>query len=110
MQTLMIGIQARYACCGSEDCRPVDPDDVRMTEAGYFVMTPRPAYLSEPQQAEWFIPRERAQTSPDDRYHICERLMPFSRTIIPHLKYEKYQKFMATCFFVPMGTGSIQSE
>jgi hypothetical protein len=42
--------------------------------------------MNEPQEPEWFIPRERAQASLDDRYHLCERLMTFYRTIIPRTK------------------------
>jgi len=30
-----------------------------------FRKAPRPSYLNEPQEAEWFIPKERVQTSPD---------------------------------------------
>lgn len=96
-------------CCGNKDCRPIDSNDVRMTKDGYFVRL-HPIYLNERQEAEWFIPRERAQAAPDDRYHICERLMTFYRTVIPHMKFEAYQRYKWTCFFAPMGTGSIQPE
>lgn len=98
-----------YDCCGIADCRPVKSDDVRMTKDGYFVRTPRPGFLNQPHEAEWFIPRDRVQAAPDDQYHICERLMPHHRTIVPHLKYETYHRMTLTCFFAPMGTGSIKS-
>lgn len=97
----------QYDCCGNKDCHPIDSNDVRMTKDGYFVRL-HPAYLNEPQGAEWFIPRERVQTAPDDRYHICERLMTFSRTIIPRTKFAVYQRYRWTCFFAPQSTGSIQ--
>lgn len=100
----------RYDCCGDKDCHPIDPSDVRATKDGYYVRVPRPTYMNEPQEAEWFIPSERVQTAPDDRYHICERLMTFYRTITPHMKFEAYQRYRWTCFFVPMGTGSITTE
>jgi len=64
--------------------------------------------MNEPQEPEWFIPRERAQASPDDRYHLCEHLMTFYRTIIPHMKFEAYQRYRWRCFFVPKGTSSIE--
>ncbi|TIV75047.1 MAG: hypothetical protein E5V79_01965, partial [Mesorhizobium sp.] len=64
-----------YDCCGNKDCHPIDSSNVRMTKEGYFVRMQRPTYLNEPQEAEWFIPRDRVQPAPDDRYHICERLM-----------------------------------
>ncbi|MBZ9920211.1 hypothetical protein LB517_12070 [Mesorhizobium sp. BR1-1-12] len=95
-----------YDCCGNKDCRPIDSNDVRTTKDGYFVRL-HPTYLNEPQEAEWFIPRERVQAAPDDRYHICERLVTFYRTIIPHMKFDSYQRYRWTCFFAPMGTGSI---
>ncbi|ANN55504.1 MULTISPECIES: hypothetical protein [Mesorhizobium] len=94
----------RYDCCGNKDCHPIDSRAVRETKDGYYVRLPRPAYLNEPQEPEWFIPRERAQVSIDDRYHLCERLMTFYRTIIPHTKFEAYYRFRWTCFFVPKGT------
>lgn len=96
-----------YDCCGNKDCHPIDSSNVRMTKEGYFVRMPRPTYLSEPQEAEWFIPRDRVQPAPDDRYHICERLMTLYRTITPHMKFEAYQRFRWTCFFAPPGTSSI---
>lgn len=96
-----------YDCCGNKDCHPIDPDDVRETKDGYLVRPPRPAYMNEPQEAERFIPRERVQAAPDDSYHICERLMTLYRTIIPHMKFEAYQRFRWTCFFAPRGTSSI---
>lgn len=99
-----------YKCCGDKDCHPIDPGDVRATKDGYYIRVPRPSYMNEPQEAEWFIPRERVQAAPDDRYHICERLMTFYRTILPHLKFEAYHRFRWTCFFVPMGTGSITPD
>ncbi|RWA70944.1 hypothetical protein [Mesorhizobium sp.] len=99
-----------YDCCGNKDCHPIDPSYVRMTKDGYFVSMPRPTYLNEPQEAEWFIPRERVQAAPDDRYHICERLMTFYRTITPHMKFEAYQRFRWTCFFAPPGTSSIAAS
>jgi hypothetical protein len=98
-----------HDCCGNKDCRPIDSNDVRETKDGYFVRL-HPIYQNEPQEAEWFIPRERVQAAPDDRYHICERLMTFYRTIIPHMKFEAYQRYKWTCFFAPTGTGSIQPE
>ncbi|MET3594619.1 hypothetical protein ABID26_004027 [Mesorhizobium shonense] len=97
----------QYDCCGNKDCHPIDSDVVRETKGGYYVRLPRPAYMNEPQEAEWFIPRERVQAAPDDRYHICERLMTFYRTITPHMKFEAYQRFRWTCFFAPRGTSSI---
>lgn len=97
-----------YDCCGNKDCHPIDSSYVRMTKDGYFVRMPRPTYLNEPQEAEWFIPRARVQSSPDDRYHICERLMTFYRTITPHMQFEAYQRFKWTCFFAPPGTSSIE--
>ncbi|RAZ78432.1 hypothetical protein DPM35_07635 [Mesorhizobium atlanticum] len=93
-----------YNCCGGKDCHPIDPDYVRMSKDGYFVRPPRPFYLNEPQ---WFIPRTRVQTSPDDQYHICERLMTFYRSPAPHMSFETYHRFRWTCFFAPRGTGSI---
>ncbi|WP_210261334.1 hypothetical protein [Mesorhizobium sp. NZP2234] len=93
-----------YDCCGNKDCYPIDSHSVRETKDGYYVRMPRPAYLNEPQEPEWFIPKERAQASLDDRYHLCERLMTFYRTIIPHMKFEAYHRFRWTCFFVPKGT------
>ncbi|AZO32373.1 hypothetical protein [Mesorhizobium sp. M1B.F.Ca.ET.045.04.1.1] len=96
-----------YDCCGNKDCHPIDSSNVRMTKDGYFVRMPRPTYLNEPQEAEWFIPRDRVQAAPDDRYHICERLMTLYRTITPHMKFEAYQRFRWTCFFAPPGTSSI---
>ncbi|CDX21712.1 hypothetical protein MPLB_210014 [Mesorhizobium sp. ORS 3324] len=78
-----------------------------MTKEGYFVRLHRPFYLNDPQQGEWFIPRERVQTSPDDRYHICERLVTFYRSTTPHMKYQTYHRFRWTCFFAPPGTSSI---
>ncbi|WP_140871538.1 hypothetical protein [Mesorhizobium sp. B2-8-3] len=96
-----------YDCCGGNDCHPIDPSHVRMTKDGYFVRPPRPFYPNEPQEPEWFIPRERVQTSPDDQYHICERLMTFYRTLTPHMSFEAYHRFRWTCFFAPPGTGSI---
>lgn len=97
----------QYDCCGNKDCHPIDSSDVRATKDGYYVKLPRPSYMNEPQEAEWFIPRERVQTAPDDRYHICERLVTFYRTIIPHQKFEAYHRFKLMCFFAPMATGSI---
>ncbi|TIS49863.1 hypothetical protein [Mesorhizobium sp.] len=99
-----------YDCCGNKDCHPIDSSNVRMTKDGYFVRMPRPTYLNEPQEAEWFIPRDRVQPAPDDRYHICERLMKFYRTITPHMKFEAYQRFRWTCFFAPPGTSSIAAR
>ncbi|WP_189521376.1 hypothetical protein [Mesorhizobium sp. M1B.F.Ca.ET.045.04.1.1] len=96
-----------YDCCGNKDCHPIDSSHVRMTKDGYFVRMPRPTYMNDPQQGEWFIPRERVQAAPDDRYHICERLVTFYRTIMPHMKFEAYRRFRWTCFFAPRGTSSI---
>lgn len=96
-----------YDCCGNKDCHPIDPDDVRATKDGYYVRLPRPAYMNDPQQEEWFVPRERVQAAPDDRYHVCERLVTFYRTIMPHMKFETYRRFRWTCFFAPRGTSSI---
>jgi hypothetical protein len=98
-----------HDCCGSKDCHPIDSRDVRETKDGYFVRL-HPLYLNELQEAEWFIPRERVQAAPDDRYHICERLMTFYRTIIPRMKFAAYQRYRWTCFFAPMGTGSIHQR
>ena len=94
----------QYDCCGNKDCYPIDSRAVRETKDGYYVRLPRPAYLNEPQEPEWFIPRERAQASLDDHYHLCERLMTFYRVIIPHTKFQAYYRFRWTCFFVPKGT------
>ena len=96
-----------YNCCGNKDCHPIDSSNVRATKGGYYVRLPRPAYMNEPQEGEWFIPRARVQEAADDRYHICERLTTFYRTITPHMKFDTYQRFGWTCFFAPMGTGSI---
>lgn len=96
-----------YDCCGNKDCRPIDANDVRETKDGCFVRPAHRIYLNEPQEPEWFIPRERVQTSPDDQYHICERLMTFYRTLKPHMSFEAYHRFRWTCFFAPPGTGSI---
>lgn len=96
-----------YACCGNKDCHPIDPNDVRATKDGYYVRLSRPTHMNDLQQAEWFIPRERVQAAPDDRYHICERLVTLYRTIIPHMKFETYQRVRWTCFFAPRGTSSI---
>lgn len=93
----------KYDCCGNKDCHPIDAKDVRVTKDGYYVKLPRPSYMNDPQEEEWFIPRERAQASQDDRYHLCERLMTFFRTIIPHMKFEAYHRLKLTCFFVPRG-------
>lgn len=98
-----------YDCCGNKDCHPIDSSNVRMAKEGYFVRL-HPAFLNESTEAEWFIPRERVQPSPDDRYHICERLMTFYRTIIPHMKFKAYQRYQWMCFFAPVGTGSIHSD
>ena len=95
-------------CCGNKDCHPIDPSEVRETKDGYYVRVPRPAYMNEPQEPEWFIPRERTQASPDDRYHLCEHLMTFYRTIIPHMKFEAYQRYRWRCFFAPKGTSSFE--
>ncbi len=96
-----------YNCCGNKDCHPINASDIRQTKDGYYVRSPRPAYMNEPQEPEWFIPRERVQEAADDRYHICERLMTFYRTVTPHMNFETYQRYRWTCFFAPMGTGSI---
>lgn len=95
-------------CCGNKDCHPIDPREVRETKDGYYVRLPRPAYMNEPQEPEWFIPRARVQASPDDRYHLCEHLMTFYRTIIPHMKFETYERYRWRCFFAPKGTSSIE--
>lgn len=100
----------QYDCCGNKDCHPIDSRDVRETKDGYYVRLPRPSYLNESQEPEWFIPSERVQASADDRYHLCERLMTFYRTIIPHMKFEAYQRFRWTCFFAPKGTSSIEQR
>lgn len=97
-----------YDCCGNKDCHPLDPRDVRETKDGYYVRLHRPASMNEPQEPEWFIPRQRVQASLDDHYHLCERLMTFYRTVIPHLKFEAYQRFRWSCFFAPKGTSSIK--
>lgn len=72
-----------YNCCGNKDCHPIDSSDVRATKDGYYIRLTRPTYMNEPQGREWFIPRERVQATPDDRYHICERLMTFDLSQIP---------------------------
>lgn len=97
----------RYDCCGNKDCYPIDSADVRMTRDGYFVRSQHSLYLNELRESEWFIPRDRVQTSPDDRYHICERLMTFYRSLTPHMNFEAYHRFRWTCFFAPPGTSSI---
>ena len=94
-------------CCGNKDCHPIDANQVRETKDGYYVKLSRPAYMNEPQDLEWFIPRERVQASPDDRYRLCERLMPFYRTILPHMNFEAEQRYKWRCFFAPKGTSSI---
>lgn len=96
-----------HVCCGNKDCHPIDSGDVRVTKDGYYVRPPGSAYLNGYQEAEWFIPRERVQSSPDDSYHMCERLMTFHRTVIPHTQFETYQRYTWTCFFAPKGTSSI---
>ncbi|TIV61851.1 hypothetical protein [Mesorhizobium sp.] len=88
-----------YKCCGNEDCHPIDPDDVRPArDGGYFVKQPQPFYRNDPPTGEWYIPKDRVQTAPDDRYHICEPLVPTNR--VGRLKRRW------TCFFAPMGTSS----
>lgn len=96
-----------YQCCGNEDCHPIDSSAVRSTKDGYYVRLPRHWYMHYAQEAEWFIPKERVQSAPDERYHICERLMTSYRTIIPRLKFEAYHRYQWRCFFAPMSTGSI---
>ncbi|WP_189553306.1 hypothetical protein [Mesorhizobium sp. M8A.F.Ca.ET.021.01.1.1] len=94
-------------CCGNKDCHPIDANQVRETKDGYYVRSSHPAYMNESQEPEWFIPRSRVQASPDDRYHLCEHLMTFFRTIIPHTKFEAYERYNWRCFFAPKGTSSI---
>lgn len=90
-------------CCGHKDCHPVDTDDVRPAEGGgYFVKQPQPYPRNDPSTGWWFIPRERVQTAPDDRYHICESLFPTFRVGRFRMTW--------TCFFAPRGTSSIRRE
>lgn len=96
-----------YKCCGQNDCHPVDPNEVRSTREGYYVKLYRPSYLNDPPGEEWFIPWERVQSAPDDRYHICESLFPVYRTIAPNTNFETRYRFRWTCFFAPMNTSSI---
>jgi hypothetical protein len=83
-------------CCSDHDCHPVDSNDVRSTEEGYYVKQPKPYSRNDPPTGEWFIPRDRVQAAPDDRYHICEILYPTFR--------EGRYRMRWTCFFAPRGT------
>lgn len=89
-----------YKCCGNEDCHPLDSGDVRSArDGGYFVRQSQPFYRNDPPTGEWYIPKDRVQAAPDDRYHICEPLVPAYR--VGKLKRRW------TCFFAPMSTSSI---
>lgn len=89
-----------WKCCGDRDCHPLDADDVRKAEGGgYFVKQPQPYHRNDPPTGEWFIPRERVQVAPDERYHICETLVPTNRVGKLTMRW--------VCFFAPMSTSSI---
>lgn len=90
-----------FRCCGNRDCHPIESSDVRPTKDGYYVKQPEPSSRNDPPTGEWFIPRDRVQAAPDERYHICESLFPTFRV-------GRY-KMRWTCFFAPLGTGSITS-
>ena len=68
-----------FKCCGNRDCHAIASSDVRTARDGYFVKQPQPYARNDPPTGEWFIPRERVQVAPDDRFHICESLMPTFR-------------------------------
>ncbi|MFI0842374.1 hypothetical protein [Mesorhizobium sp. IMUNJ 23232] len=96
-------------CCGNRDCHSLNPDDVRSAKGGgYFVRQPVPHYRNDPPVGEWFIPKERVQTAPDDRYHICEALVPINRFVSPYSDVETDYRLRWMCFFAPMGTSSIR--
>src|SRR5580765_1616098 len=66
-------------CCSERDCHPIASRDVRSTRQGYYVKQPQPYARNDPPTGEWFIPWDRVQVAPDDRYHICETLYPTFR-------------------------------
>src|SRR5437899_12426927 len=68
-----------FKCCGNKDCHPIDSSDVRSTRDGFYVKQPQPYSRNDPPTGEWFIPRERVQAAPDERFHICESLVPTFR-------------------------------
>ncbi len=48
-----------HDCCGNKDCHAIDSNDVRMTNDGYFVRMPRPAYLMSPTKRSGLSQRTR---------------------------------------------------
>ena len=88
-------------CCGDHDCHPIASSDVRSTRQGYYVKQPKPYSQNDPPTGEWFIPWDRVQAAPDDRYHICENLYPTFRVGRYRMRW--------TCFFAPRATGSISN-
>ncbi len=49
-----------FYCCHDKDCRPVDESAVKFTPKGWFITNTGET-----------IPFNRAQYSPDGRFHIC---------------------------------------
>ena len=49
-----------YSCCHDRDCRPVPPEAVKLTPRGWQIQTTGET-----------IPFDKAQYSPDGRFHIC---------------------------------------
>lgn len=88
-------------CCGGHDCHPVTSSDVRSAPEGYYVRQPQPYSRNVPPTGEWFVPRDRVQSSPDDNYHICENLYPTYRVGQLRMRW--------TCFFAPRTTASISN-
>ena len=91
-----------WKCCGQADCRPLDPDEVSPAEGGGYFVTRPFSYWSDPPERGWFIPRDRVQIAPDDRYHICEAVVPIKPS-----QPDPVYALRWTCFFAPMGTSSI---
>ena len=83
-------------CCSDHDCHPVASSDVRSTPEGFYVRQPQPYSRNDPPTGEWFVPRDRVQSAPDDEYHICENLYPTFR--------EGRYRMRWMCFFAPRGT------
>jgi hypothetical protein len=88
-------------CCGGHDCHPVTSSDVRSAPEGYYVRQPQPYSRNDPPTGEWFVPRDRVQSAPDDNYHICENLYPTYRVGKLRMRW--------TCFFAPRTTASISN-
>lgn len=88
-------------CCGGHDCHPVTSSDVRSTPEGYYVRQPQPYARNDPPTGEWFVPRDRVQSAPDDKYHICENLYPTYRVGKLRMRW--------TCFFAPRTTASLSN-